>query len=280
MTEINAYDHVVVYIWGTTGGGGRGVGHVAANIHVAGPNQDTFVSLWPGYEGNEKLTWQKNFNEVFNTEHDHGPSTVLVFYTLDVLSMLARFSTLQMQTLEWVMMPNKTESLDSESIHHNCCTAVWSVLKGGKIFGEKGILSESELKTVLSVAKVKLPMKGVSQLPQSTSKFFQASSQSKDSQNISMVASGPSTLTWEALLEGERYGPDMLYEILTKAKKNEVKKMLHADSHDARLKLKFPGHKSVFKKDGTMVTENNVGIETEAFCADILSKSSSVVKRF
>lgn len=258
---INRFDHVVVYIWGTTGGGGRGVGHIAVNLHLANINNDAFVSLWPGNKEGDSLTWQYKFNEVYNAEHDHGPTSVLVFYTLDVLAMIARFNTLKMQTEAWVMMPTKQQSLASDSPFHNCCTAVWSLLKEGGIYGPKGIFTEKEFHSVVSTAKMKLPIEGSRQIPRAAGQFSKASSKSQDTHHTSMAASGPSTLTWEALLSGERYGPDMLFEILTKAKDKEKEKIKKANPRDARLTVQFTGHRNVLRADG-MFDEGVHGAET------------------
>jgi hypothetical protein len=268
--EIDAHDHVIISIWGSSGGGGRGVGHVAANIHSARPNSDNFVSLWPGNQAGKSLIWQKDFQEVFEAEHYHGPTTVLVFYTLDVPTMIGPYNTLCLQTESWVMTPTKVESLDPEARRHNCCTAVWNLLKAGGICGDGGILSESDFESVLRAAKIKLPVKGSSQMPQATSKLSKAGSKSQDVKASSRVASGPCTLTWEASLSGERYGPDMLYEILTKAKKKEVEKMEEADRDDVRLKLRFGGHNNLIGENDGFFNKNDVGAETEAFSAPTL----------
>jgi hypothetical protein len=256
--EINAHDHVIISIWGSSGGGG--VGHVAANIHFADYNSDNFVSLWPGYEADESLIWQKDFQEVFEAEHYHAPTTVLVFYTLDVLSMMGRYNALCLQTESWVMNLSKEESLDPEARRHNCCTAVWNVLKAGRICGDEGILSESDFKSVLSTANMNLPVR-----PAVNHRLFWMNLPVRPAVNR-----GPSTLTWEALLSGERYGPDMLFEILTKAKKKEVEKMVADDPHDVRLMLRFGGHEGLKGEGGFILKENDVGAETEAFSTPTL----------
>lgn len=270
--EINRFDHAIVYIWRSTGGGGRGVGHVAANLHLAQFNKNIFVSLWPGDEDDEEKSWHKDFNEVFNAEHDHEPNQTLVFYMLDIPAMMARFNTLKIQTQAWVMMPKKDESLNLESLHHNCCTAVWSVLKAGRIKGTDGIFSDKEFDTVLRRVKAVTLSKGCAQVPHSSSQFFSAASKSQDSNQTTMVASGPSTLTWETLLSGERYGPDVLYEILTATKKQEVERMIAKDPHDPRLIVEFKGHENLTKRDGVIDTKTCAVETTEFTAATLMSK--------
>jgi hypothetical protein len=279
--DLSQYNHVIVYIWGSSGGGGRGVGHVAASVHRVDPDytkKETFVSLWPGYTEDQTLTWQKDFNEIYNAEHDHGPTSVFVFYTLNILKIQARLSTLQFQTESWVMMPSKQESEDPQSVNHNCCTAVWNVLKAGGLCGEAdGLLSEKEMKAALSKAKVKLLGQASSQAPQAVTKFFAASSKSQTSRQISMVASGPSTLTWETLLGGERYGPEMIRELLMDAKKKECQNMMAANPKDARLMLRFMGHKNLKRLDGT-IDESYQGASTEVTAVE--PKASKKANRF
>lgn len=279
MDQINQFDHVVVYIWRSSGVGGRGVGHVAARLHWADYNRDIFVSLWPGDEHDANKRWHKNFQEVFNAEHDHGPNQTLVFFTLDIPSMIARLNTLKIQTEEWVMMPTKEESLNPETIHHNCCTAVWNVLKAGRINGPNGLFTDKEFKTAVSTAKSNTSSKASAQLPHSSSQLFAASSKSQDSHQTRMVASGPSTLTWESLLSGERYGPDILFEILKKAKMKEVEKIYYENHEDPRLAVHFPGHNDLQKSDG-LFDEGIYGDETEDYSAGrLLANSSRKVKR-
>lgn len=268
--ELNQFNYVVIYIWRSTEGGARGLGHVAAKIHcpeIHVNHEDPeypFVSLWPGDGGDENKRWHKKFNEVFNAEHDHGPNQTFVFFTLDVLKMIARFNTLKLQTASWVMMPKKDESLDLDSIHQNCCTVVWNVLKAGGLKGPNGIFTDKEFETVLSTMKTATSAKGVSLTPQSSSQFFKTSS--KDNHQTKMVDSGTSTLTWQALLSDECYGPDLLFEIILKAKKREVEKMMKKNRDDPRLITRFEGHTNLQKSDRTIDTEIH-GIETLDYSA-------------